>query len=144
MSKPSAVKISIALHSQEPDLDGNQRQWELTYRDYNRQYAIMAIDENGDGFVHAADLAFPNNGENATQFATHFSIGVAVAPGGQGGSIINMGEIGTGVIVVSEGMAPLLTFTAGTYKARLDEMRADGRFFDTVEPDYEHGLNLPD
>lgn len=138
------VKVSIALHKQEPDLNGNQREWEVPYMNYNRANAIMEIDENGDGFIHVRDLAFPNNGEDITQVALFFSVGVAVAPAGRGGSIIICDQIGSGPIVISKGVAPLLTLTVGVHKARLDEMRADGRFFDFVDPDYARGINLPD
>ena len=139
----SSVKVSIALHKQEPKLDGNQRDWEVSYMNYNRCHVIMQIADDGHGEIFARELAFPNNAEDVTQVALFFSIGVAVAPGGQGGSIINYGPL-ENPIVISEGMAPLLTIISGIHAARLDEMRKDGRFFDSMEPDYERGLNLPD
>jgi hypothetical protein len=138
------IKISVALHTQEPDIDGNQSQFELGYMNYNRRHIFMTIDDNGDGFFQATDLQFPSNGEYVAPVATWFSIGVAVAPANQGGAIINAGPIGTGPIIIVKGRGPMLTIAGGIHAERLNKMRLAGKFFDSVAPDHEHGLNLPE
>jgi hypothetical protein len=141
---PKTVKVSIALHTREPDPDGNQWDggYEATYGGYNRQHVMMEIDNNGDGFARADAITFPNVNSDPETFS-FFSVGVAMAPSGQGGSIIIAGPLEPPFYAAPGTSPQLKNFAIGVYRKRLDEMRADGRFFDHVEPDHKRGLNIP-
>src|ERR1700748_3815296 len=81
------MKVSVVLHKDEPDHNGNQRQVEAAYGGYNRQYADLVIDpETGMG-VCDFNVTFPQV-QNGPEHATHFSLGLCYAPPCQGGSII--------------------------------------------------------
>jgi hypothetical protein len=122
------MRVSVTLHRGLPDLDGNQRQLEANYRDYNRRYATLGIDpKTGDGFFNIENMEFPAAAADP-QTLTHFSLGVSEAPANQGGAIIIVGELAR-LINVTVGAAPLLQASGGVHKERLDTMLADGRLF---------------
>lgn len=85
------MKVSIALHTGEPDPYGNQRALEAAYQNYNRQYADLEIDPHYGGATAAFKVTFPEAGE--TFAAYYFSIGTCVAPFDLGGSVIVYGSI---------------------------------------------------
>lgn len=131
MAKDS-MRVSVTLHKLEPDMDANQSWKEANYQNFNRQYATMEFDDEGNGLVRIKDLAFPTCGGNdkERQVLTYFSIGVCDGPNGAGGAIINAGLLDAAV-EVRPGMHPELRVAiVGVYAARLQQMRDDGRLFD--------------
>ncbi len=85
------MKVSVALHSGEPDPHGNQRACEAAYQNYNRQYADLEIDAETGGAISRFTVTFPMSGEPFRAY--FFSIGVCIAPPDLGGSIILYGPI---------------------------------------------------
>lgn len=137
----AAMRVSVTLHTDEPDQDANQRQYEARYRNFNRQYADLAIDpKTGDGTCQFDGLLFPEVGD-AGEVLTFFSIGVCIAPADQGGAIIIAGPVNP-VIDAYRGRKPLLSAAIAVRASRLAAMRADGRLVDDVAPDPKRGLNL--
>ena len=122
------MRVSVTLHRQQPDEDGNQRDFEANYRDYNRNYADLAIDpKTGNATCVFEGMKFPPIPADP-QVLTHFSLGVSQAPADQGGAIIIAGPLSQ-VILGDVGVVPVLSVAAGVPKARLDQMLADGRLF---------------
>lgn len=134
------MRVSITLHTDEPDQDGNQRDVEASYCGYNRAYAELVTQPSGDAVCEFKNLEFPKVQADPEVF-THFSLGVCIAPAGQGGSIIIVGPLEQPIDAKVDTI-PRLTALVGVRKARLDTMRADGRIVDSVKPDRERGTNL--
>lgn len=135
------MRVSVTLHTDEPELDGNQRQHEAEYQGFNRQHIPMMIDEDGNGFCQFINLPFPENTEDVVEIVTHFSIGVCVAPSNQGGNIIICGALEK-PIRIGKGYSPKITATVGVRAERLTEMVKDGRIVLNVAPDALRGINL--
>lgn len=124
------MRVSVTLHRAEPDLDGNQREFEAEYCGYNRGYTNVRIDpKTGDGFFAFEGMTFPRV-QADPETLTHFSLGVCDAPADQGGSIIIAGILAK-PIVADVGTAPILEAAGGINAARLAAMLADGRLFTT-------------
>lgn len=85
------MKVSIALHTGEPDPYGNQRALEAAYQNYNRQYAELEIDHDTGNGIAQFNVEFPTAGEPYAAY--FFSIGTCIAPADLGGQIILYGPI---------------------------------------------------
>lgn len=125
------MKVSIALHTEAPDENGNQRNAEARYRGYNRAYGVLVIDSTGNGVFNPETITFPVVQADADPLPyTHFSLGVCegIDPG-KGGAIIIVGELSAPLNLQTweVGSAPRFDAGAGIYAARIAEMRADGR-----------------
>lgn len=123
------MKVSIALHTDVPDDNGNQRALEARYAGYNRGEGVMVIDADGNGICKIEALRFPSSQEDTAELFTHFSVGVCegVDPG-KGGAIIITGPLPEPLGPVNKGRAPVIVDQlVGVYAARIAEMRADGR-----------------
>lgn len=124
------MRVSVSLHTRKPELDGNQRDFEAIYRDYNRSYAELVVDPTtGNAQCVFDKLDFPRVPDE-DQLFTHFSIGVCVGPADQGGSIINAGPL-TPELRCPVGATPqLVNVMVGVGGSRLAAMRADKRLFE--------------
>ena len=141
------MRVSIALHVDDPGQDADQSLYEAKYMNYNRQHVDMAISDEG-GFIKAIDLQFPATGEDqaswAPQVFTYWSAAVCTGPADQGGAIIISGPIepvnGKPPHARKIGDAPIITIHAGVFMEKLNTMKADGRLhtFGDVWPEPSH------
>lgn len=124
------MKVSVTLHTSRPDQDGNQRDHEARYQNYNRQYSELVVDPTtGNATCEFDAMPFPRVPDEDQVF-TWFSLGVCVAPADQGGAIIIAGPLAPALVAPIGTIPQLVNVSVGVYKARLDKMRADGRLFD--------------
>lgn len=138
------MRVSVSLHFDAPPEDGNQRDFEGSYQNYNRRVVEMDIDQHGAGTCEFEGLEFPavgNMDDREPRVLTHFSLGVCIAPADKGGAIIIVGPLHPPVYL-DPGVKPQVSAAVGVYAARLAAMRRDGRLVDGVKPDPARGINL--
>lgn len=138
------MRVSVALHYDMPPLNGNQRDLEGSYQNYNRRVVEMDIDQRGDGTCQFEGLEFATVGNLdpcEPRTLTHFSLGVCNAPADRGGAIIIAGPMYPTIHLIP-GVKPQVSAAIGVYASRLAAMRADGRLVDGVAPDPARGTNL--
>lgn len=116
------MKVSLALHRLEPDMNGNQRVGEARYGGYNRVMMDLVIDPNsGAGIIEGHNIRFPNVNTDPETFE-FISIAREHAPEGYGGAVINYGKLGE-PIVAGVGYTPTITmFGMGINPERMKAM----------------------
>lgn len=138
------MKVSVALHFDAPPENGNQRDFEGSYQNYNRRVVEMDIDQHGAGTCQFEGLEFAavgNMDAREPRLLTYFSLGVCIAPADRGGAIIIAGPLDPPVRLYP-GVKPQVSAAVGVYASRLILMRLDGRLVDGVKPDPVRGINL--
>lgn len=108
-------KVSVTLHTFEPNPNGNQREREIKYCGYNRQYAEMTYDDEGNGRVAFDGMTFPKV-QADPECATAFSIGNP-----DGGDIIITGPVDPAV-VCNVGNEPQLSAAVAVNAEHLNAM----------------------
>lgn len=131
------MRVSVSIHTAEPDQSGNQQDHEARYGGYNRQYAELMIDPTtGNGSCILRGIAFPSVQSDPEEF-THFSIGVCLAAEGYGGAIISAGPLGN-VVKAPVGSTPFIGIAlCGIYREKLEFLNLihcdDGRWVEKTE-----------
>ena len=123
------MRVSVTLHRQQPGEDGNQREYEAQYQNFNRQYAEMVIDpDTGTATCQFEGLKFPAVGDDSREVLQFFSIGCCQAPADAGGAVIISGPLLV-PIVADKDVVPVLSAACAIPAERIAAMVDDGRLF---------------
>ena len=128
------MKVSLALHTEDPGEDGNQRSFEARYMNYNRLIVDGEIDAKGNLLIELQNVAFVASGEAMPDWCPqnfrYISAGVCTGPLDSGGSVIIRHKFDQEMSVRNVGDFPTIKHLfIGVLAERLKLMMDDGRLF---------------